>query len=251
MAANPAILSNMKPSDEELRLDLRRFVEASRWYRALPAALRQLVLETAEEKTTPPGEYVARSGEPSSYWYGLIRGILQMYVIGADGGETTLCCLREGEWGGEGSLLKKELRRYDLKSLTPARICMLPASTFEVLRSSSIEFNQFLCNNMNDRMGEFVGMLAASRLSTPRMLVANAILMLSGRRVDERLELYVSQHELALICGLSRQRVNLAISELRYFGLVESEPRKGFLIVYAAQLRDFVEGKCVQRRMAE
>ncbi len=37
-----------------------------------------------------------------------VRGFLQMYVVGADGAETTLYRMREGEWGGDGSLLKRE-----------------------------------------------------------------------------------------------------------------------------------------------
>ncbi|WP_454741966.1 Crp/Fnr family transcriptional regulator [Cupriavidus necator] len=216
------------------------FLERWQWYRRLPAELRSLVLETIEERTAEPGEYIARAGEPSMHWYGLMRGFLQMYVVGADGAETTLYCLREGEWGGEGSLLKKEMRQYDLRSLTPSHICLVPASTFETLRQSSIEFNHFLCDNMNERMGIFVGMLAASRLLRPEMRVAKALLMLADKTGGDAQELSIPQHELALICGLSRQRVNIAISELRRHGLVESEPCKGFLLVHVAALRSYV-----------
>jgi CRP-like cAMP-binding protein len=208
----------------------------------LPAELRQLVLGTIEERTAEVGDYIARAGEPSTHWYGLMRGFLQMYVVGADGAETTLYCLREGEWGGEGSLLKKEMRQYDLRSLTPSHICLVPASTFEALRQSSIDFNHFLCDIMNERMGVFVGMLAASRLLSPEMRVARALLMLADKTGAGAQELSIPQHELALICGLSRQRVNIAISELRRHGLVESEPCKGFLLVHVAALRRHVAG---------
>jgi len=216
------------------------FLERWQWYRRLPAELRSLVLETIEERTAEPGEYIARAREPSMHWYGLMRGFLQMYVVGADGAETTLYCLREGEWGGEGSLLKKEMRQYDLRSLTPSHICLMPATTFETLRQSSIEFNHFLCDNMNERMGVFVGMLAASRLLRPEMRVAKALLMLADKTGSDAQELSIPQHELALICGLSRQRVNIAISELRRHRLVESEPCKGFLLVHVDALRSYV-----------
>ncbi|MBP0621156.1 Crp/Fnr family transcriptional regulator [Cupriavidus consociatus] len=216
------------------------FLLRQQWYLKLSAELRSLVLDTIEERTAGPGEYIARAGEPSTYWYGLIRGFLQMYVVGADGSETTLYCQREGEWGGEGSLLKKEMRRYDLRSLTPSHICLLPASTFEALRQSSIEFNHFLCDNMNERTGVFVGMLVASRLLGPEMRVARALLMLADNAGGDGQELYISQHELALICGLSRQRVNIAISELKQRGLVESEPCKNFLLVHVAALGNHV-----------
>lgn len=217
------------------------FLEKWSWYCALSPELRALTLKTAIEKTVDTSEYIARAGEPCNYWYGLMHGFLQMYVLNQDGAETTLYCLREGEWGGDGSLLKGEMLRYDLRALTPARLCMIPAKTFETLRQSSIEFNHFLCDTMNQRMGMFVGMLAASRLLGPEMRVAKALLMLADNRDGkDAQELLIPQHELALICGLCRQRVNTAIRIFNRLGLVHSEPRKGSLLVNVASLRSYM-----------
>lgn len=219
---------------------VQEFLERWPWYRALAPDLRKLALDTAVERTADAGEYIAHAGQPSAHWYGLIRGILQMYVVGADGSETTLYCQREGEWGGEGSLLKRELRRYDLRALTQSHICMIPAETFEALRQSSLEFNHFLCDTMNARMGEFVGMLAASRLRGPEMQVACALLMLANTRTSDAQEFSIPQHELALISGLSRQRVNIALSVFRNLGLVRGEAHKSPLIVDVPRLRHYV-----------
>jgi len=216
------------------------FLERWSWYRALSPDLQRLILDTTVERTAEAGEYIARAGEPCLHWYGLLRGFLQMYVVGADGSETTLYCLPEGHWGGEGSLLKKELRRYDLRSLTPSHIFMVPAETFETLRHSSIEFNHFLCEIMNERMAAFVGMLEASRLLGPEMRVARGLLMMASNRTGDAQGLAIPQHELALICGLSRQRVNMAISELKRIGLVRSEFHKGILVVDVPKLRAHV-----------
>jgi CRP-like cAMP-binding protein len=215
------------------------FLERWPWYHALSAELRSLVLATTTERMAAPGEYIARAGEPCLHWYGLLRAFLQMYVAGSDGSETTLYCLREGQWGGEGSLLKKELRRYDLRSLTPSHIFLVPVATFETLRQSSIAFNHFLCDIMNERMGTFVGMLEASRLG-PEMRVASGLLMLADNVGGDAQELSIPQHELALICGLSRQRVNMAISEFRRSGLVQNELHRGILVVDVPRLRSYV-----------
>lgn len=101
---------------------VREFLEKWQWYRALSAELRSLTLRTTTERTAAPGEYIARAGEPCTHWYGLVRGILQMYVLDPEGAETTLYCMREGEWGGEGSLLKQEMRRYDLRAGSRSRL---------------------------------------------------------------------------------------------------------------------------------
>ncbi|MBB1492694.1 Crp/Fnr family transcriptional regulator [Paracoccus sp. MC1854] len=216
------------------------FLEKWPWFRALSQTSRALVLETARERHAAAGTIIARAGEPSAHWYGLMRGLLQMYVVGADGAETTLYCLREGEWGGEGSLLKAEMRRYDLRALTPAHICLIPARTFEALRRESLAFNHFLTGIMNKRMGAFVGMLAATRLLAPEMRVARALLMLTDAHSEAAQELPVPQHELALISGLSRQRVNVALAALRHEGVVAPASPRGPLVVNPARLRVYV-----------
>jgi len=220
--------------------DLQAFLQRWPWYAALPADLQRLVQETTTERTAAAGEYIARAGEPCLHWYGLLQGFLQMYVLGAEGSETTLYCLSEGQWGGEGSLLKKELRRYDLRALTPSRIYMVPVATFDALRQSSIAFNQFLCEIMNERMGIFVGMLEASRLLGPDLRVARGLLMLAGNVAGQARGIAIPQHELALICGLSRQRVNMSISEFRRAGLVRNDAHKGILVVDVPRVRAYV-----------
>jgi CRP/FNR family transcriptional regulator, cyclic AMP receptor protein len=226
--------------EQESIFSQSEFLERWPWYRALSLELRTLILKTATERTAVAGDYIARAGDPSEHWYGVMHGYLQMYVVGPDGDETTLYCLREGEWGGDGSLLKNELRQYDLRAITPARICLIPAQTFETLRHASIEFNHFLCDLMNARMGDFVGMLAASRLLGPDMRVARALLMLIDNRAADAQELSFPQHELALICGLSRQRVNMALSLFRRRGLISSDLHRGSLVVHVQNLRSYL-----------
>ena len=219
---------------------IAEFLESWAWYRALSPELRSLTLQTATERTAQPGDYIAREGMPSLHWYGVMQGYLQMYVVGSDGSETTLYCLREGEWGGDGSLLKKEMRRYDLRALTSAHICLISAQTFQTLRNSSIPFNHFLLDIMNARMGAFVTMLVASRLLGPEMRVARGLLMIAKDHATGSQELAISQHELALICGLSRQRVNAALSDFKRLGLVSIEPNKGQLVANIPGLRSYV-----------
>lgn len=219
------------------------FLARWHWFRALPTELRVLTMETAVDRSVAAGEYIARSGEPSAYWCGVVLGQLQMYVVTTEGDETTLYYLREGEWCGDGSLLKKELMQYDLRSLTPARICLIPAATFDVLRRSSIEFSNFLCEVMNTRMGEFVGMLVASRLLGPEKRVAKALLMMAKSKSEDLHELSIHQRDLALICGLSRQRVNMALSAFRQNGLVRTAGSKGFLVVHTQRLRSYIAEK--------
>ena len=216
------------------------FLQRWPWFGALPAEQQALVLKTSTELSATTGDYIARVGDPCRHWYGLVSGIMQMYVTSADGAETTLYCQRAGQWSGDGSLLKDEPRRYDLRALTPCHIVLMPAETFQALRRASIEFNQFLCETMNERMGAFVTMLAASRLLGPEHRVARGLMMLTSPTAGDQQELAVSQVELAKICGLSRQRVNMALGQFRRAGLVLGELPKGTLVVDVPRLRAYV-----------
>jgi len=213
------------------------FLESSEWFRALPQELQNLSLKTCTEVRAEPGDYIAKQGMPSTHWYGLHSGYLQMYVVGSDGAETTLYCLREGEWGGEGSLLKNEMRRYDLRALTTANICLIPAHTFETLRKESIHFNHYIIEIMNARMGAFVTMLVASRLLSPELRVARGLMMVAAERLQGMQKLAVTQHELSLICGLSRQRVNMALGDFKRLNIVTVEHKKGMIDVDVQKLK--------------
>ncbi len=164
-----------------------------------------------------------------------------MYVVGPEGGETTLFCLQEGEWGGDGSLLKNELMQYDLRAMVSSVVCLIPKSTFDLLRQTSLPFNQCLCAIMNRRMGSFVGMLAATRLFGPDMRVARALMMVTREHDADVEELAVAQHEIGLIAGLGRQRVNQAIGELRRHLVILSGINAPRLLVDRKRLQSYLK----------
>ena len=70
----------------------------------------------------------------------------------------------------------------------------MPVATFETLRQSSIAFNHFLCDIMNERMGTFVGTLEASRILGPELRVARGLLMLAHNVAGDAQELSIPQH---------------------------------------------------------
>lgn len=209
---------------------LKSHLLSSAWFKSLSSTHQQLVATTAREISAQPGESVALAGEPSAYWLGVIFGFLKMYISEPEGSETILYCMCKGEWGGEGSLLKRELRRYSIVAMTPSVVCSIPLETFSVLHEESLPFNHFLLENMNCHMSTFVGMLQASRLSAPEQRVAKSLLMLARGQQVQSMPLNIRQHDLALISGLSRQRTNMALQSLSFRNLLRTH-RHGLMTV--------------------
>jgi CRP/FNR family cyclic AMP-dependent transcriptional regulator len=138
---------------------------------------------------------------------------------------STFTGIPAGGWFGEGSLLKTEPRRYDVVALRESRIARVPRRTFEWLVNTSIPFNRFLLVQLNERLGQFIGMLESQRLHDPDARVARCVAGLFNTilypGIDKKLE--VSQEEIGYLAGISRQRVNQALHALEAAGLLKVE----------------------------
>ncbi|HYW57798.1 MAG TPA: Crp/Fnr family transcriptional regulator [Polaromonas sp.] len=205
-------------------LPLGQVLEQTPWYTALDDDEQQLVQRTSSEKLVSAGGFIVRAGDPSIHWMGVIKGLVQMSVSGSDGRETTLGCVEETQWCGEGSLLKREPRRYDAIALRHSRIALVPIDTFLHLRKVSLPFNHYLQDLMNARMSSFIATLEADRLLGPEQRVATCVATLCRHmQGDTDIALDITQHDLAMICGLSRQRTNACLQVLVQLGHIRVE----------------------------
>jgi len=199
------------------------------------------VFDEAFERQVPAGGFVARMGQPVEHWIGVIEGLLKMSVTSPDGKVSTLTGINAGGWFGEGSLLKREPRRYDVVALRPSRVALVPYATFERLRTTSLPFNHHLHHLMNARLSLFIGMLEYDRLLSTDARVARCIATLFHTDLypDTKAFVDLPQQEIALLCGVSRQRANVALRTLQGCGLVRVEPR-GVTVLDLEGLRNFV-----------
>ena len=101
----------------------------------------------------------------------------------------------------------------------------MPRRTFEWLLNTSIPFNRFLLVQLNERLGQFIGMLESQRLHDSDARVARCVAGLFNPvlypGMDARIE--VSQEELGHLAGISRQRVNQALQTLEQARLLRVE----------------------------
>ena len=171
------------------------------------------------------GSVIQRKGEPSDTWLGVVDGLLKVSAEGAGGKSMTFMGVPAGGWFGEGSLLKRELRRYDVVALRDSWVCWVPRATFEWMLETSIPFNRYLLMQLNERLGQFIGLVEHERLLSPDARVARCLAdllnqtlyPLAGNRIS------ISQEEVGYLSGVSRQRANQALKVLEETGLVNVE----------------------------
>ena len=207
----------MKNAEELLR--------ASLWGQALTEAEMARALAGTSERTFAAGAFICMKGQPVDYWMGVIDGLGKMASHWTTGKTTSLTGISTGGWFGEGSLLKNEPRRYDVMALRESRVAFMNRSTFTWLLDHSIPFNRYMIAQLNERLGQFIGMMenelmldTDARIARCLAALFNPVLYPGTTRL-----LQISQEELGYLAGVSRQRANQALKALEDAGLVRSE----------------------------
>ena len=202
-------------------------LRATPWASALaPADLARVETETVT-RMCPAGALVCRKGEPVEAWVGIIDGLVKMANVSADGKPTSFTGIGSGGWFGEGSLLKDEPRRYDIVALRESAVAYMPRATFTWLLDTSMPFNRFIITQLNERLGQFIGMVEHDRLLGPEARLARCLASMFNPVLypGVRPSLPISQEEIAQLAGLSRQRANQALQRLEQAGLLRIDYR--------------------------
>ncbi len=162
------------------------------------------------------GDRVCRIGKASTYWFGVVQGLLKMSADNDQGDSFTYAGVSAGGWFGEGTVIKREPYRYNVQALRPSVVAGLPVDSFYRLLEQSIGFNRFVMNQLNERLGQFIAAREIDRMTNPDIRVARSLAALFNPilfpGVGEVLQ--ITQQELAYLVGLSRQRVNMALQSL-------------------------------------
>ena len=200
-------------------------LDAIPWLHLLASKERERIANELKVSEARPGEYVCRAGRPITYWIGVIDGLLKMSADNAQGLTMTFTGVPPGGWFGEGTALKRENYRYNIQALRTSRIAGLHIDTFHWLLGHSIAFNRFVMDQLNERLSQFIAMREIDRMNNPDIRVARSLAALFNRvlypGVGEVLR--ITQQELAYLAGLSRQRVNEALTTLQNQGLIAVE----------------------------
>ena len=195
------------------------------WLALLAADDRRDAATTLQVVGAEPGERVCRTGAPSTFWFGVIDGLLKMSNVSLEGTPITYTGLPPGAWFGEGTLLKREIYRYNIEALRNSTVAGLPIEVFWRLLERSIPFNRFVMMQLNERLGQFIAAREIDRNNQPDARVARSLASLFHPVLYPGVGqlLRITQQELAWLVGLSRQRVNEALNVLAAAGLIRIE----------------------------
>ena len=195
----------------------------SAWTRGLSAEHLDRVRAAIVVREFKAGSTIFRKGDPARAWLGVIDGLVKIHSLSPAGKSVTFAGIPAGGWFAEGSVLRGAPFKYDTEALRDSRIALMPEATFRWLLDTSIPFNRFLLTQLNERLGQFIGMVEHDRLLEPDARVARALAGLFNPHLypDTQPHIQISQEELGYLAGASRQRVNRALQVLGKAGLIK------------------------------
>jgi len=195
----------------------------SPWTQELPAEQLRRVHSAIVVRDFEAGACICRKGDPPSAWLGVIDGLVKIHSLSPEGKSVTFAGIPAGGWFAEGSVLRGQPFKYDTVALRDSRIALMPETTFRWLLDTSIPFNRFLLRQLNERLGQFIGMVEHDRLLDPDARVARALAALFNQHLYPNSDphIQISQEELGYLAGASRQRVNRSLQVLGKAGLIK------------------------------
>ncbi|MDN4574660.1 Crp/Fnr family transcriptional regulator [Pandoraea cepalis] len=204
-------------------MSLETLLQRSVWAQGLTPAQRDRVAAEIQVRPVESGGYVCRKGDPSHAWFGVIDGLVKIATASASGKSVTFTGVPAGAWFGEGSVLKRENRKYDVMALRDSVLAHMPIATFDWLLDTSIPFNRFLTLQLNERLGQFIAAVEHERLLDTDARVARSLSSMFNPTLypSDDTTVQISQEELSYLAGVSRQRVNLALKVLEQAKLVK------------------------------
>jgi CRP/FNR family transcriptional regulator, cyclic AMP receptor protein len=212
------------------------------WSRELSEREAEMACAGITERSYRAGEHIFLRGDQFDYWTGVVAGLMRMSIVSRGGKAMTFTGLSAGAWFGEGTVLKKEARRYDMIALRDSRLALMDRATFFWLYENSVAFNRFLVVQLNERLGQFIGLVEYGRTLDATARLARSIASLFNPILYPGLSphLEITQEEIGALTGISRQNANQCLKRLEKEGLLRLE-YGGVTILDLDRLRSYGE----------
>jgi CRP/FNR family transcriptional regulator, cyclic AMP receptor protein len=173
----------------------------------------------------PTGRVLMSAEQPGEMAYVILSGTLRVQLTNADGEEITLALLGPGEIVGEMALIDDDVRSASVVALESISLLWIDRQTFAWARHEVPQLVdnliRILARRLRHTNAEYLALATVDVLGR----VARQLLLLAEKYgVDEpggtRIQLRLTQDDIAHLVAATRVRVNQAISRLKSDGVI-------------------------------
>jgi CRP-like cAMP-binding protein len=203
---------------------LLKWMTSNPWFASLELHIQMTLLTEARLQRLNPGEYLARQGDTPGYFYGLVRGALKVSSLREDGKEAILTVVEPGNWFGQTSLLDGLPRVHDICATDSAHILCIDLQAFDKLMAHN-SFARAIAVLQATHSRLVYKMLEDAMLRSTRVRIARRLEHLARgdatQSLNERQLLNVTQDDLAMMLGITRQTLALELKAMAAAGVLK------------------------------
>ena len=204
-------------------VDLPEQFSTDPWFGGLDPLIRRLMLEAATPLRLEPGAFAFRQGDPADGMLGVVCGMLKASTLRPDGKEAILAVVEPGNWFGEPSSVDHEPRRHDVVAMLPCTLLHIGRRELdELLRQEGMAIALLRLTSMHLRSA--FDLIEDTTLRSTRARVARRLNRLACGDValgaTPRQAITITQENLAMMLGLTRQTLALELKALSAAGAI-------------------------------
>ncbi len=210
-------------------------------FAGLDAAPLLALATAASVRTYRRGQYIVAQDDPGDAMFVLISGTVKVLSNSAEGGEVLFCTLGPGDYFGELSFLDGKPRSASVLTAEATQAVALTRAALDrlldahpAIARSLLVYLTDMVRRLSEQASDLVFLDLEGRLAKCLDRLAEDNGKVEGD--DIRLDLNITQSDLASMVGASRPSVNQALQSFNKRGFVRTEGRT-ILITDRAALR--------------
>lgn len=187
---------------------------------ALPEEFLAQLVAVAQRKAFPRNTIVVLEGDIAETLYVILEGQVRVFVADEEGKEAELNVMGPGEYFGE-LMLGSPRRTASVKTLTPAKLCVVQREDFERVLAARPDIAFHLVHTLIHRIRTLTTSVSNLALMDVYGRVAQLFHESAQERDGQRYVPAISQQKIAERVGASRSMINRILKDLTAGGYIQ------------------------------
>lgn len=201
------------------------------WIDELSPQVRDTVLRCAHPRTVTDSKILYQNGDRVTEIFQIVSGAIRKCILTEDGQEVLLYVYGPGDIVADAPVTDDEPSPVTLTTRGETKLRVWSASDLKLLREQHHEVETALACQINRRLRVALQLIEELLTLPVAARIASRFAQLSDlqKPSDRGIDLLLSQVDIGLMVGSTRQSVNRVVNELRGLGLIE--PLYGKIII--------------------
>ena len=226
-------------------MDILKQMQQLDLFQGVPAEKLRTLAERSRYRTYKAGEMFIGETDPAHAFYVIVTGQVKLYKSSPEGKEQTLYLLRPGDPFGMCTAFAIDSFPANAMALEESGVLMIPGPIMETVAMSEPRLLMNIIQILSDRLKESMTLIESLSLKEIPQRLASFLLHALTREGDKemnRLELTITQRELAKILGATPEALSRAVRKMSNAGILAMDGRT-IRILDREALEELAEGE--------